>query len=311
MVMQPFTMLSKRSFPLIGHYISQPICFVRSLSQKQQGSSTRYEDSIATRIVPKLPTFYSANPIHENYIDRLDSLIRKYIKLPSQSQLANQNPQLSSSPHAKFQQLSSSQSNLRPLWLSFQDYLSLCGGSRLRPTQYAELLLRLNKLHSIDSQLTNEEIKSELSHFYRKSSTQAGTTRLPTLDEFGRSVGIGRRKSASAKVYVVRGTGEILVNNRPLNDYFVKLKDRESIMYPLQVIQSVGKYNVFAMTSGGGPTGQAEAIMLAIGKALVAFNPLLKSRLHKAGVLTTDIRRVERKKPGRVKARKMPTWVKR
>ena len=181
----------------------------------------------------------------------------------------------------------------------------------MKPTQYAELLQRLNKLHSIDSQLTNEEIRSELSHFYRKSSTQAGTTRVPTLDEFGRSVGIGRRKAASAKVYVVRGTGEILVNNRPLNDYFVKLKDRESIMYPLQVIQSVGKYNVFAMTSGGGPTGQAEAIMLAIGKALVAFNPLLKSRLHKAGVLTTDIRRVERKKPGRVKARKMPTWVKR
>lgn len=261
------------------------------------------ETTLPKRIVPKLPTFYSANPVHENNINKLESLLRKYIKLPTTQSLLN-SVSTGSSP-------TQITKDVRPPWLSFEDYKNIGGGSRLKPTQYAQLVYLLNKIHNIDPQLTNEEIKTELAVFYKVKNLNQEIKRQPSLDEFGRSVAIGRRKTSSAKVYVVRGTGEILVNGRPLNNYFVSLKDRQSIMYPLQVIEATAKYNVFATTSGGGPTGQAEAIMLAIGKALIAFNPLLKSRLHKAGVLTRDTRRVERKKPGKLKARKMPAWVKR
>ncbi|CAI4059980.1 hypothetical protein SUVZ_04G3570 [Saccharomyces uvarum] len=249
------------------------------------------ESDLPKRIVPKLPTFYSANPNHEDRINRLERLLRKFVKLPSQN---NNEVQQTKAP-----------------WISFDEYALIGGGTRLKPTQYTQLLYMLNKLHNVDPQLTNEEITSELSQYYKKSSILSNQIKVKTLDEFGRSIAIGKRKSSTSKVYVVRGTGEILVNSRQLNDYFLKMKDRESIMYPLQVIESVGKYNIFATTSGGGPTGQAESIMHAIAKALVVFNPLLKSRLHKAGVLTRDYRHVERKKPGKRKARKMPTWVKR
>lgn len=257
------------------------------LKQQEQQQIAKFPN----RTIPKLATFYSANPLHENHVDRLESLLRKYVKLPVLS--------------------AAQQQEQRPAWISFDEYALFGGGSRLKPIQYQELLMLLNKLHGIDPQLTNDEIKSELAQFYKKTKIQSVQNSLKELDEFGRSIAIGRRKTSVAKVQVVRGIGEILVNGRQLNDYFVKLKDRESILYPLQVLDAAGKYNIFATTSGGGPTGQAEAIMLAVAKALVTFNPLLKPRLRKAGVITRDYRHVERKKPGKKKARKMPTWVKR
>ena len=216
--------------------------------------------------------------------------MRKYVKLPTQTNVSQEK---------------------RTTWLSFEDYALVGGGTRLKIIQYQQLLGLLNQLDSIDPQLINDEIKREVSMYQKKTAIQSNAKTFKTLDEFGRSVAVGHRKSAAAKVYVVRGTGEILVNGRQLNDYFLKLKDRDSIMYPLRVLNAVGDYNIFATTSGGGSTGQAEAIMHAIGKALVTFNPLLKSRLHNSGVLTRNYKHVERKKPGKKKARKMPTWVKR
>ncbi|SCV00588.1 LAME_0G10726g1_1 [Lachancea meyersii CBS 8951] len=242
-----------------------------------------------TRIVPKLTTFYSANPHHEDRIDRLETLLRKYVKLPT----------IQVAPSEK------------PAWLSFSEYALIGGGTRLKPIQYQQLITLLNRLHAIEPELTNDEITFELSQYFKKTKLQASQVSVKTLDEFGRSVAVGRRKTSTAKVYLVRGSGEVLVNGRQLNDYFVKMKDRESVAYPLKVVDGLGKYNAFVATSGGGVTGQAEASMHAIAKALLVFNPLLKPRLHKAGVLTRDYRQVERKKPGKKKARKMPTWVKR
>lgn len=248
-----------------------------------------------TRIVPKSLTFYSANPPHEEKIAKLESLLRRY-NLPTSEKIGIKTDSVGS---------------IRPSWISFSDYALIGGGTRLKPRHYEHLVQLLNKLSSIDPQLTNTEIKNELSRYVRKTSAQAQQQKRQELDEFGRSVAVGKRKAATAKVYLVRGNGDILVNGRQLNDYFVKMKDRDSIAYPLKVVDSLGKYNVFATTSGGGPTGQAEAIMHAIAKALLVFNPLLKSRLRKAGVITRDYRHVERKKPGKKKARKMPAWVKR
>ncbi|AET40091.1 mitochondrial 37S ribosomal protein uS9m Ecym_5332 [Eremothecium cymbalariae DBVPG len=199
----------------------------------------------------------------------------------------------------------------KPNWISFNEYALIGGGTRLKPSQYKHLISTLNRLSSIDPQLLNEDVLSTVSQYYKKTKLKPSIESVRQLDEHGRACAVGRRKTSTAKVWVVRGSGDVLVNSRPLNDYFVKIKDRRAIMYPLRVIDAVGKYNVFATAEGGGVTGQADAIMHALAKALVLFNPLLKTRLHRAGVLTRDYRHVERKKPGKKKARKMPTWVKR
>ncbi|CCE65647.1 hypothetical protein TPHA_0M00720 [Tetrapisispora phaffii CBS 4417] len=253
--------------------------------------NVRYQTVKQSRIVPKLATFYSANPHHENCMNRLEHLLNKYIKYPTQSSLVNGMD--------------------KPAWLSFEDYSLIGGGTRLRPIQYRQLISILNRLHHIDQQLSNDEIRTELGHYFKKSGMLVNERKVHVLDEFGRAVAVGKRKSSVAKVYLVRGDGQILVNNRQLNDYFVEIKDRSSILFPLATTSLSGSYNVFATTSGGGPTGQAEAISHAIAKALLIFNPLLKPRLRKAGLITRDYRHVERKKPGKKKARKMPTWVKR
>lgn len=285
---KPAISLQTRSFLMSRPILSQDngAFNLKGDNIASQGASKEYAAS-ETRIIPKLSTFYAANPHHEAHADRLEALLRKYVKYPTV------------------------QVTERPAWLSLQEYALIGGGSRLKTTQYKQLLFLLNRLSSIDPQLSTDELTNTLSKYMKKSKLQPEHEKIKELDEFGRSVAVGRRKKSTAKVFLVRGEGQVLINNRQLNDYFPKMKDRESIMYPFKVLESVGKFNVFAMVSGGGVTGQADALMHAIGKALVAFNPLLKTRLHRSGVLTRDYRHVERKKPGKRKARKMPTWVKR
>ncbi|KAH3898786.1 mitochondrial 37S ribosomal protein uS9m SCDLUD_005121 [Saccharomycodes ludwigii] len=276
---------------------------------KQQASNNKNTIGLArylsndsysnTRIVPKLNTFYSANPQHEHNMNEINFVLEKYKNLIKYQQ-------------SNYDKTATAENKERPHWLSVDDYAILGGGTRLKPIQYEELVEKLNNLYYIDNELANDEILGVINKYIRNSSNTSTATKIPQLDPLGRSVSIGGRKSSTAKVYVVKGEGQILVNNqKQLTEYFTKLKDRKSIIYPLQVIDQVGKFNIYITCSGGGVTGQAEAAMHAISKSLLAFNPLWKSRLHKSGVLSRDYRHVERKKPGKKKARKMPTWVKR
>ncbi|KAJ1799212.1 37S ribosomal protein S9, mitochondrial, partial [Coemansia sp. RSA 2598] len=105
--------------------------------------------------------------------------------------------------------------------------------------------------------------------------------------------------------------GQVLVNGRPLPDYFVRSADRESVLFPFTVTNKTGQYNVFVRVRGGGHSGQAEACQLAIARALYAANRKQHAAIREAGMLYTDGRRVERKKTGKPKARKSYTWVKR
>lgn len=102
-----------------------------------------------------------------------------------------------------------------------------------------------------------------------------------TVDEDGKSRGVGRRKAASAKVYLVEGEGEVLINGRNVLQVFPRLHDRESAIWPLKVTNRMDKYNVWALVKGGGVTGQAEAITLGLAKALMVHEPMLKSILRK------------------------------
>lgn len=147
---------------------------------------------------------------------------------------------------------------------------------------------------------------------YKKDSQPGDIKPKPgVIDELGRAKGVGRRKTSSATAWIVEGEGEVLVNGKSLAHYFGRLHDRESAVWALKASQRLDKYNIFALTSGGGVTGQAEALTLAVAKALLVHEPALKPVLRQAGCVTRDPRKVERKKPGHVKARKMPAWVKR
>tara|TARA_B100000963_G_scaffold280112_1_gene248574 strand:+ start:245 stop:631 length:387 start_codon:yes stop_codon:yes gene_type:complete len=122
---------------------------------------------------------------------------------------------------------------------------------------------------------------------------------------------IGRRKSAVARIYLVKGKGDIRVNGRDFKDYFPVDSMRYKLQQPFKVVDGIEKFNVNASVSGGGTTGQAEAIRLAISRALCKLDLENRSALKSGGLLKRDARVVERKKPGQKKARKKFQWVKR
>ncbi len=122
----------------------------------------------------------------------------------------------------------------------------------------------------------------------------------------------GRRKTASARVRVTPGgTGEMTVNEKPAKDYFPRFGDLDRILGPVRIAQLEGRVNVTVHVLGGGQTGQADAVAQGMARALVKYNPELRSALRAGGFLTRDDREKERKKPGLKTARKRPTFTKR
>ena len=115
---------------------------------------------------------------------------------------------------------------------------------------------------------------------------------------------LGRRKAAVARVYVNEGAGQITINNRPLDVYFASPILQYIVKQPLAKLGVEEKYDIKVNLDGGGFKGQAEALRLAISRALVKINPEDKSALKVEGFMTRDAREVERKKPGQPKARK-------
>jgi small subunit ribosomal protein S9 len=121
----------------------------------------------------------------------------------------------------------------------------------------------------------------------------------------------GRRKSAVARIYINEGKGQIIVNDRDYKDYFTTHQLRYLVEQPLKLAESTGKFDIKANLDGGGLTGQAEALRLAISRALIKIDPEKKPLLKSNGLLTRDPREVERKKPGQPKARKRFQFSKR
>lgn len=122
---------------------------------------------------------------------------------------------------------------------------------------------------------------------------------------------IGRRKTSVARIYLSSGNGTLLVNDRELNEYFPTEPLQISVRQPLVITNELANYNVSVNVQGGGVTGQAEAIRMAIARALCEINPEHRPSLKKAGFLTRDPRMVERKKFGQRKARKRFQFSKR
>ena len=124
--------------------------------------------------------------------------------------------------------------------------------------------------------------------------------------------GIGRRKAATARVRLYSGgKGEIVVNDRPLEQYFVRSTDRRHLKEPLSATANESRFDISVRVRGGGVRGQAGAVRLGIARALVKVDPELQPTLRKGGFLTRDARVKERKKPGLKRARKAPQYTKR
>jgi small subunit ribosomal protein S9 len=123
--------------------------------------------------------------------------------------------------------------------------------------------------------------------------------------------GTGRRKTATARVYLKPGKGQIVVNDRPLDEFFGRETGRMIVRQPLELLQMGNKFDITVHVAGGGITGQAGAIRHGITRALIEYDESLRKQLRVAGFVTRDAREVERKKVGRRKARRGTQYSKR
>jgi small subunit ribosomal protein S9 len=124
--------------------------------------------------------------------------------------------------------------------------------------------------------------------------------------------GIGRRKDSTARVRIMKGSGKFVVNTKPIEEYFTRFGDMNSIVAPLSAVgEDRNHYDISVVVSGGGVTGQTFAVQLGLARALIIMDPELRPALRHAGLMTRDPRIKERKKPGLKRARKAPTYTKR
>ncbi|TLD27408.1 GTP-binding protein [Venturia nashicola] len=241
------------------------------------------------RIVPASPSYFTGKPNFTDDLISLKALLRKYQLLPVFP--PGQAP--------------------RVAWKSVEQYKAMVGAEPVKSARYHRLLEILKRLNAINSAIVPEEVSDTLARYKRAVDLSQARKKQGYVNADGVSLGVGRRKTSTARAYVVEGEGEVLVNGKSLTQFFARLHDRASAVWALKATERVDKYNVFALVKGGGATGQAEAMTLAVAKALLVHEPLLKPALRRAGCVTRDPRKVERKKPGHLKARKKPAWVKR
>ncbi|KAI0897913.1 37S ribosomal protein S9 [Annulohypoxylon nitens] len=257
-------------------------------SQERGDDKPEYTQLVYRRAVPSSPSYFSRQAKFNDSFVLIQDLAQKYGRLPAAP--PNQTE--------------------RVAWKTKEQY-RLGVGEAVKARDYAACIKLAKRLSQIHPDLMPEEVTEGIKPFKRDINSYLNKARQIPVDKFGRSHGVGRRKSSVARAWLVEGTGEVLINGKTINEAFGRVHDRESALWGLKTMERMDKYNVWALVEGGGTTGQAEALAMAIAKALAIQEPALKGYLRKAGCLTRDPRQVERKKPGHVKARKMPAWVKR
>ena len=278
-------MLHKPSWPLTTQsFFRCPECHIQILRGlwKRSFTSTKFSQAIAAppaalaqkpppnpqnaRVVPASPSYFTGRPDStDNYL-KLQALLRRYQTLPTVTPA--QAP--------------------RVAWRTITQYRLLVG-EHVRASKYRkaiEVLQRLNRIHPAVMPTT---LKQAMEIYKRDIDPYAVTKKPNIIDADGRAYGVGRRKSSSAKVYLVQGEGEVLVNGKSINSAFGRIHDRESALWALKATGRMDKYNVWALVTGGGSTGQAEAITLGAAKALMVFEPALKPALRR-GRSSPDLR---------------------
>lgn len=210
------------------------------------------------RIVPASPSYFSGSPRFIDNVLKLEALQAKYASLPTVS--AGEAPRMAWFKLAQF-----------------RDFV----GEPVPMKKYKSLLKILQRLNRIQPEMVPDEVRQVLNKFLRPGNPYAAQTVPRTVDENGRARAKGKRKESTAVVQLVEGEGEIMVNGKSLVEVFQRVHDRESALWALRCTQRMDKYNAWITVKGGGVTGQAEAITLAIARALLLHEPGLKPVLRK------------------------------
>lgn len=213
---------------------------------------------INARLVPESPSYFTGSPQFIDDLLSLQALLRKYETLPVVE--PGQAP--------------------RVAWRTLVEYRNIVGET-VKAAKYQKIIQILQRLNQIHPSVMPPAVKAALDHYKRDINPQTNIPKPILIDRYGRALAVGRRKSSVARAWVVEGTGEYLVNGKTLSKAFGRIYDRESAIWALKATERVDKYNVWALVEGGGTTGQAEALTLAIAKALLAHEPALKPALRR------------------------------
>ena len=215
------------------------------------------------RIVPSSPSYFTGKPYFTDDLLSLQALLRKYQTLPIVD------PSLAP----------------RVAWKDVTEYKNATDEAHVKSGSYSKLVQVLKRLNQIHPSVMPSEVTEAMEKFKRDVQPFVNIPNQHFIDMYGRSMGVGRRKTSTARAWLVEGDGEVLVNGKTLTQMFGRLHDRESAIWALKSTERVDKYNVFALVQGGGVTGQAEALTLAIGKALLVQEPALKPALRRGEYL--------------------------
>lgn len=228
-----------------------------NFGERSQADAPHHKQ-IKARLVPDSPSYFTGLPQFIDNLLHLQALLRKHETLPVVK--PGQVPRIA--------------------WQTLAEYRNTAG-EQVRASKYQKVIELLNRLNHIHPDLKTPDVLAALEAHRRSIDPFSNKAKPITIDKFGRAVGAGRRKSSTARAWVVEGDGEVLVNGKSLVDAFARVHDRESAIWPLKATERIDKYNVWALVEGGGTTGQAEALTLAVAKALLAHEPLLKPALRR------------------------------
>ena len=210
------------------------------------------------RVVPASPSYFSAKPTFTDDFLSLSALLRKVATLPT-------------IPNAEAPKVA---------WKTVEQY-RIMTNEPVKTQRFHKMLHILRRLNCIHPQLMPDEVSQAMQRYKKPSQPGDVKPKPGVIDELGRAKGVGRRKTSSAVAWLVEGEGEVLINGQSLTDFFGRLHHRESAVWALKATQRLDKYNLFGLVNGGGSTGQAEAMTLAVAKALLVHEPALKPALRR------------------------------
>jgi small subunit ribosomal protein S9 len=210
------------------------------------------------RVVPASPSYFSAKPTFTDDFLSLSALLRKVATLPV-------------IPPAEAPKVA---------WKTIEQY-RIMTNEPVKTARYHRMLQILRRLNCIHPSLMPDEVVQAMLRYKKPNQPGDIVPKPGVIDELGRAKGVGRRKTSSAVAWLVEGEGEVLVNGKSLSEFFGRLHHRESAVWALKATQRLDKYNVFALVQGGGLTGQAEAMTLAVAKSLLVHEPALKPALRR------------------------------
>jgi small subunit ribosomal protein S9 len=231
---------------------------IKFKNEGKEGAEDEDEPVFYARLVPESRSYFTAQPDFTDNLLTLEALLQKYSSLPRVKP--------GDAP--------------RVAWRSLFEYRNMVG-ENVKASKYHKIVEVLQQLNYIHPSLMPSDVKNALNLYKKDINPYQNVPKQVPIDRAGRAIGAGRRKSSTAQAWVVEGTGEVLVNGKTLAEAFGRIHDRESAIWALKATDRIDKYNVWALVKGGGTTGQAEALTLAVGKALLAHEPALKPALRR------------------------------